>query len=159
MLDNCHIATKHPSWKLDHKKISPLKILEPVGNGAYWLELPANSAIHNVFHVSLLEAYRVSKLTPPISTPQYPIPEIIAAEENWVVQGILESWQNKRKRVQPVEYLVLWESYPDEDAIWEPWEHIQGTVEEVLPEFHHKYPDPLIDTNQSQQLQSKQIPS
>jgi len=120
ILDNCHIATKCPSRKLDHKKIGPLRILEAVGNRAYQLELPANSAIHNVFHVSLLEPYRISNLTSPTLTPQHPIPEIIAGEENWVVRGIVESWQNKRKHGQPVEYLVLWEGYPDEDATWEP---------------------------------------
>jgi len=35
------------------------------------------------------------------------MPEIIAGAENWVIQGIVESQQNKRKRGQPVEYLVL----------------------------------------------------
>ena len=132
MLNNRYIPTKHPSRKLGHKKIGPLKIIEAVGNRAYRLELSAKSAIHNVFHVSLLEPYRVnSNLTPPTSTPQHPIPEIIAGEENWVVRGIVESRRNNRKRGQPVEYLVLWGGYPDEDTIWESWEHIQGTAEEV----------------------------
>jgi len=96
MLHNRHIATKRPSPKLDHKKIGPLKILEAVGNRAYRLELPANSAIHNVFHISLLELYRVNS-GQTSSTPQHPIPEIIAGEENWLVRGIVESSQNQRK--------------------------------------------------------------
>jgi len=92
----------------------------------------------------------------PISTPQHLIPEIIAGEENWVIWSIVESQQNKRKRGQPVEYLVLWEGYPNKDATWELWEHIQGTAEEVLAEFYYKYPDTPIDTYQSQRVQNKQ---
>jgi len=130
MLDNRYIATKRSSRKLDHKKIGPLKILEAVGNRAYWLELLANSTIHNVFYVSLLEPYRVNS-DQTTSTPQHPIPKIIAGEENCVVRAIVESRHNKRKHCQPVEYLVLWESYPDEDMTWEPWKQIQGTEEEV----------------------------
>ena len=72
----------------------------------------------------------------------------------------MESRQNNRKRGQPVQ-LVLWEGYPDEDATWEPWEHIQGTAEEALEEFHNKYPDaPLeLDTYESKWVQSKRIQS
>jgi len=98
MLDNHHVATKHPSRKLNRKKIGIWKILEAVSNRAYHLELPAKLDIHNVIHVSVLKPYCVNldqmSLT---STPQYPIPEIIAGEENWLARAIVESQRNKRK--------------------------------------------------------------
>ena len=39
-----------------------------------------------------------------------------------------------------VEYLVFWEGYPPEEAIWEPEESLVGTAEEALQEFHQRYP-------------------
>jgi len=40
----------------------------------------------------------------------------LEGEENWEVREIVESRRNSRKRGRPVEYLVLWEGYPDEEA-------------------------------------------
>jgi hypothetical protein len=65
--------------------------------------------------------------------------EILEGEENWEVRNIVESRRNGRKRGRPVEYLVLWEGYPDEKATWEPYEHLAGTSEEKLKEFHRRY--------------------
>jgi len=67
--------------------------------------------------------------------------EILEGEENWEVREIVESRRNGRKRGRPVEYLVLWEGYPDEEAIWEPYEYLKGTSEDRLKEFHRKYPE------------------
>jgi len=53
-----NIKTTRPSKKLDYKKIRPLKILAKIGTSAYTLALPPSMAIHNTFHISLLEAYQ-----------------------------------------------------------------------------------------------------
>jgi len=50
-----HIKTKRLSTKLDFKKLGPFKILKKVSLVNYKLQLPKESQLHLVFHVSLLE--------------------------------------------------------------------------------------------------------
>jgi len=50
-----NIKTTRPSKKLDYKKIGPFKILAKIGTSAYKLALPPSMAIHNRFHISLIE--------------------------------------------------------------------------------------------------------
>jgi len=53
-----NIKTTIPSKKLDYKKIGPFKMLTKIGTSAYKLGLPPSMAIHNIFHISLLEPYQ-----------------------------------------------------------------------------------------------------
>jgi len=53
-----NIKTTRPSKKLDYKKIGPFEILAKIGTSAYKLALPPSMAIHNTFHISLLEPYQ-----------------------------------------------------------------------------------------------------
>ena len=44
--------------KLNPRYIGPFRILESIGQVAYWLELPQNlKRIHDVFHISMLRKY------------------------------------------------------------------------------------------------------
>ena len=46
--------------KLNPRYIGPFRILESIGQVAYWLELPQNlKRIHDVFHISMLRKYIV----------------------------------------------------------------------------------------------------
>jgi len=53
-----NIKSTRPSKKLDYKKIRPFKIVAKIGTSAYKLALPPTMAIHNTFHISLLEPYQ-----------------------------------------------------------------------------------------------------
>ena len=96
---------------MDHKKVRRLKVVKAVGTQAYQLELPPNLKVHPVFHASLMEPYEVSK-DPSRQVERLEV-EILEGEENWVVRGIVESRSNGRERGRPMEYLVLWEGYPN----------------------------------------------
>ena len=53
-----NINTTRPSKKLDYKKIGPFKISAKIGTRAYKLALPPSMAIHNTFHICLVEPYQ-----------------------------------------------------------------------------------------------------
>jgi hypothetical protein len=55
--------------KLSPKYFGPYKISEQTGSVAYRLELPPDILMHNAFHVSLLQKYRLPPSTlPPLPT-------------------------------------------------------------------------------------------
>jgi len=68
-----NIKGTRPSKGLDYKKIRPLKILAKIGTRAYKLALPPAMAIHNTFHISLLEAYQDNRFRSEIKEPPPPI--------------------------------------------------------------------------------------
>jgi hypothetical protein len=79
MIDARNMKTKRLSKKLDHKKIGPVKILKKIGTRAFRVELPTTIEVHNVFHVSLLEPYRKSKVPGRHQPPcKFPVPLILS---------------------------------------------------------------------------------
>jgi hypothetical protein len=85
-----NIRTRRKAKKLDHKKIGPFIITAKIGTRAYKLELPESLAIHDVFHVGLLELARESSIE---GQPQYDQGLVEADEdaEEWDVEGIVDS--------------------------------------------------------------------
>ena len=86
--------------------------------------------VHPVYHIGLLERYRDSK--DPKRKQIVPEVEEIDGEMNWEVREVVESRQNRRKKHNPIEYLVLWEGYSDEDRTWEVYDNLKGTANEIL---------------------------
>jgi len=60
MLNAKTIKSKRPTRKFTPRLYRPFKVLEKKGNRAFKLDIPARWKIHPVFHVSLLEPYKVS---------------------------------------------------------------------------------------------------
>jgi hypothetical protein len=91
------------------------RVKRKVGTVAYELDLPQERKIHNVFHVSCLKGtigqhIMVNKGPPPVDEKGKLI--LILKEVLKLRERIL---RNRNIR----EYLVKWENFPIEDAIWE----------------------------------------
>jgi len=84
-----NIKTTRPSKKLDYKKIGPFKILARIGTSAYKLALPPSMAIHNTFHISLLEPYQDNQFPSQIKEPHAPIQ--IEGEDEYELDEIMDS--------------------------------------------------------------------
>jgi hypothetical protein len=107
--------------KLANKYFGPFQINEKIGPVAYRLALPAESKIHNVFHVSLLkrkhgEDPSISSTLPPYSDDTGPLIEPLQIlDYRWVKRG---------SKFVP-EALVQWKHLALEDATWEDTDHLQ----------------------------------
>jgi hypothetical protein len=86
-----------------------------VGEDAYELELPEESKIHNVFHVSCLKKavgqfISTSKELPPLDT---------EGQLELVPKKVLEFGEQKLRSRVIRECLIKWRGLPVEDATWE----------------------------------------
>jgi hypothetical protein len=142
MLNAKNIRTKRPTKKLAPKLYGPFKIIEKIGSRSYRLELQSRWRIHNVFHASLLEPYRLNNIAGrAIIRPE---PEEIEGESEYEVEKILQSefrtTKKKNKNIRTLFYLVKWKGYPEDECTWEPEEHLRSAKKEVGI-FHKENPD------------------
>ena len=103
---------------------------ERIGPVAYRLDLPQRfSAIHPVFHVSLLKTHH---------GPVRPGPEPVFAddtgEEHYEVEAIVRHRGGGKRR----EYLVRWLGYPDHENRWLIRDELSGAPE-VLAEYCQRH--------------------
>lgn len=134
-LSTKHLSTKRPSKKLDARFVGPFRVAARIGNVAYRLDLPSSySAIHNVFHVSLLEPYVARSIQSCEDELREPVE--VEGELEYSVEAILDQ---KMVRGKPF-YLVKWLGYDLSDATWESpanLTHCSG----ALNDYHMKFPD------------------
>jgi hypothetical protein len=90
LLSTVNLNKHNYNRKLFPKFVGPFPIIEKINDVAYRLELPPTMTIHNVFHVSLLKAYRPGSQKPP------PLPIEIEGELEFEVEKIL---LHKEKKV------------------------------------------------------------
>ena len=121
LLSTKNVTLKNPSSKkLLPLWVGPFEIIERIGKVAYKLKLSAEMRMHNVFHVSLLKAYRSDgNRIPP------PIPEEIAGELEYEMEQVL-SYDGRRKK-----FLVKWLGYGHENNTWEPETNLRNSQELV----------------------------
>ena len=128
LLRSLNIRTLRPKKKIDHRQLGPFTIIEKIGTQAYRLDLPEKyGAIHNVFHVSLLEPWHSRDGEDP-----EPQPILVEGEEEWEVSQVLD----KRIKKGEVEYLIEWVDSPPYENSWEPMEHLEN-AQEAIDNFEH----------------------
>ena len=97
----------------------PYKVVRKVGEVAYELELPEESKIHNVFHVSNLKKTIGKHISPPIELAPLDDEGLLIL----VPERIIQTRERKLRNRVIREYLVQWKELPLEDAICE-GEHV-----------------------------------
>lgn len=136
LLSTKNLGLKSPApKKLLPRYVGPFPIVKRVGRVAYKLQLPANWFIHNVFHVSLLRAYKSDgRVQPP------PLPTIVDGDLTYNVESLVgHRWVTRGKR-RKLQYLVKWEGYPIEHNTFEPAENMHHLVED-LQRYRASQPD------------------
>ena len=137
-LSTKYIKTLRPTKKLDHRFFGPFTIMEKISSHAYRLDLPKRMAIHNVFHVGLLEPYQENTIPGRAQPPPPPIE--VKGDVEYQVSAILDSKLDRRCK-PPLRYLVEWEGYTGTDqATWEPPTHLPN-CQDLVNDFHRRYPN------------------
>uniref|UniRef100_A0A453D1W1 Tf2-1-like SH3-like domain-containing protein n=2 Tax=Aegilops tauschii subsp. strangulata TaxID=200361 RepID=A0A453D1W1_AEGTS len=108
-------VANRPCKKLAFKFFGPFTVLERVGNLAYRLQLPPDSRIYPVFHVSQLKPF-VPDYTPVFA--ELPkIPDLTADDRAPV--AILDPRMMKKGNAPVVQVQVQWSSMAPSAATWE----------------------------------------
>ena len=115
--------------KLSPRFIGPFEVLDRIGEVAYRLAmLPSLSAVHNVFHVSMLRKY-VSDPSHVLSYENLELDEDLSYEEKPV--QILDR-KEKVLRTKTIALVkVLWRNSKSEEATWE----LESDMRDRFPEL------------------------
>ncbi|GBG74116.1 hypothetical protein CBR_g17827 [Chara braunii] len=119
--------------KFRRRFFGPCRILQAVGSDTaaspvnFRVKLPdylRQARVHDVYHVSLLRPYRRPSERFAGRPYECPPPIMVDSHEEFVVSDIV-SCRVTDDTPPRIEYLVRWKGYPDEEATWEPLEHLQ----------------------------------
>ena len=93
----------------------PYKLVRKVGEVAYGLEIPEESKIYNVFHVSNLKKIVGQHIVPSTELPPLDDEGLLVL----IPKRILQVRERKLRNRVIREYLVEWKELPMEDTTWE----------------------------------------
>ncbi|KAF8723489.1 hypothetical protein RHS02_08621, partial [Rhizoctonia solani] len=136
-----NITLQCPNKKLDHKQYGPFPVIERVGSHTYHLALPETMRIHDVFHVSLLSAFKQDTEFDCTFTP---LPPVITAEgeQEYKVDKFVD-WAAEDRIWK---YRVRWKGYAPHEDTWEPAKDLQH-CKDKLHNFFANYPDAPVANN------------
>jgi hypothetical protein len=125
-----------PSAKIALKYYGPYKVLARVGIASYRIQLPTDSRIHNVFHVSQLKPF-TPNYSPVFS--ELPAPVDLSSGVFLPMQ-ILERRMVKKGNSAVPQIKVSWSTLPTDCATWEDYHVLRRRFpeaaiwKEVLPQ-------------------------
>lgn len=120
----------HKNLKLSTKYFGPLRLTEHIGPTTYRSQLPDNTSIHHVFHVSQLKQHVGPKAVPQANLPMVTPDGYIKLEPITVIDTrALPRQDNIIKQ-----WLVQWQNLDSSQATWEDKTFIQST----FPQFYQK---------------------
>ena len=108
-------SAQRPNEKLSPRFFGPYKISRQLGNVAYELELPSNTKIHPVFHVSQLKQAKGTMLH------CLPLPTYLSADMEWMVEPykVLAVRSTSANPCNVTNVLIQWKGLPEFEASWE----------------------------------------
>jgi hypothetical protein len=100
---------------LAFKYYGPYTVKEKIGKVAYRLDLPTDSKIHPIFHVSQLKPF-IADFTPVYS--ELPVTTNIEAADA-VSKAVINRHLVKKGNAMAPQVLIKWTGLPDSSATWE----------------------------------------
>lgn len=125
------------SRKLAPRYVGPFEVARVVNPVAYKLKLPASLKVHPVFHVSMLQPWRVDTEFPQHQQVNARPPPVNSEENRFRVDRLLDKRTRRYGRGLRVEYLVRWFGYGPEEDTWEPMRHIDSDLIADFEASHH----------------------
>lgn len=94
------------SNKFEQRFFGPFLVVEHIGQVAYWVQLLANSRIHDMFHYSMLKKYMASE---DIVTPVFLDDLLVTSEDRQIFEEEIEMNPNllKNKRPRSGSYSIM----------------------------------------------------
>jgi len=114
--------------KLSPRYYGPFQVIQRIREVAYKLDLPQESQIYLVFHVSLLKKQLGTRTIPLVTLPALTPEGTLTAEP----EKILTRRLMKKGNRAGAEVLIKWARATEEDATWEDLEVLQGRFSDLV---------------------------
>ncbi|RMZ86289.1 hypothetical protein DV736_g6486, partial [Chaetothyriales sp. CBS 134916] len=123
LLSTKNLKLARPNRKLSERFIGPFQIIDIIGSQAYKLDLPPQVRVHPVFHVSLLEPYRLREGEDPAA---HNLPEVMP---DGTLEYEVEAIMDDRTIHGTTQYRCRWKSWGPEHDTWQTEEDLENTQE------------------------------